>query len=173
MTIGESIRYHRTKLQLTQAQLAQRLGVSAQAVSKWENNAGLPDVTMIEPLARALGTTTDEILRFGQRYQHMEACWGQTLRQKGDDPRFLLPVALDALKAFPFDPIFLFRAAVSQERLAEAEEDDERSAELIGQALVNARLCWEMARTETFQEYLSSLQAKVTECNGRYKLKNR
>lgn len=37
MTIGESIRYHRKRLNLTQAELADRVGVSPQAVSKWEN----------------------------------------------------------------------------------------------------------------------------------------
>ena len=37
MTIGESIRHHRKKLNLTQAQLAERLRVTPQAVSKWES----------------------------------------------------------------------------------------------------------------------------------------
>ena len=66
MTIGESIRYHRKRLGLTQLALAERVGVSVQAISKWETNTGLPDITMAVPLARALGTTTDELLQFGQ-----------------------------------------------------------------------------------------------------------
>ena len=93
MTIGESIRHHRKRLGLTQAQLAERLNVTAQAVSRWENDTGLPDITMAVPLARALGTTTDELLRFGERYQEFEDLWRKTLRAYGDDPAHLLPVA--------------------------------------------------------------------------------
>ena len=57
MTIGQSIRYHRKRLNLTQAQLAEQLNVTAQAVSRWENDTGLPDITMAVPLARALYQT--------------------------------------------------------------------------------------------------------------------
>lgn len=163
MTIGESIRYHRKRLNLTQAELAQRLNVTAQAVSRWENDTGLPDITMAVPLARALGTTTDELLRFGERYQEFETLWGQTLRQYGDNPEKLLPVAKAALKEFPHDKIFLFRAAVNLERLAEVAEDPVESSSLIGQALVHARLHWEMdpdSRTAT--EYYKRLKEKVT-----------
>ena len=100
MTIGESIRYHRKRLKLTQAELAGRLNVTAQAVSRWENDTGLPDITMAVPLARALGTTTDELLRFGERHQEFEALWGQTLKTYGDDPEKLLPISLAALKVW-------------------------------------------------------------------------
>ena len=72
MTIGESIQYHRKRLGLTQTQLAHRLHVTTQAVCSWENDIDLPDITMAVPLARALGTTTDELLRFGERYREYE-----------------------------------------------------------------------------------------------------
>lgn len=52
MTIGQSIRYHRKRLNLTQNQLAQLLDVTPQAVSRWENDTGLPDISMAVPLAR-------------------------------------------------------------------------------------------------------------------------
>ncbi len=163
MTIGESIRYHRKRLNLTQAQLAERLNVTAQAVSRWENDTGLPDITMAVPLARALGTTTDELLRFGERYQEYENRWKETLRTYGDDPEKLLPVALAALKEFPHDKIFLFRAAVDLERLAEQVDDPAQSSAYIGQALVHARLYWEMdPDTPTVAAYYRRLQEKVT-----------
>lgn len=163
MTIGESIRYHRKRLNLTQVQLAERLDVTPQAVSRWENDTGLPDITMAVPLARALGTTTDELLRFGERYQEFEKCWRETLRRFGEDPEKLLTVALDALKEFPYDRIFLFRATVDQERLAEMVEDDVLSSSYIGQALVNARLYYEMSPDDpTAREYYKRLHDKVT-----------
>lgn len=46
----------------TQEELAQRLGVSAQAVSKWETGQSMPDVALLLPLAQALGCTVDELL---------------------------------------------------------------------------------------------------------------
>ncbi len=163
MTIGESIRYHRKRLKLTQAELAGRLNVTAQAVSRWENDTGLPDITMAVPLARALGTTTDELLRFGERYQEFEALWGQTLKTCGDDPEKLLPVSLAALKEFPYDKIFLFRTAINMERLAEAVGDPKLSSSYIGQALVHARLYWEMdPESRTAKDYYQHLKEKVT-----------
>ena len=163
MTIGESIRYHRKRLKLTQAELAGRLNVTAQAVSRWENDTGLPDITMAVPLARALGTTTDELLRFGERYQEFEALWGQTLKNCGDDPEKLLPISLAALKEFPYDKIFLFRTAINMERLAETVEDPKVSSSYIGQALVHARLYWEMdPESRTAKDYYQHLKEKVT-----------
>lgn len=163
MTIGESIRYHRKRLKLTQAALAARLNVTAQAVSRWENDTGLPDITMAVPLARALGTTTDELLRFGERYQEYENRWKATLRAFGDDPEKLLEVSLAALKEFPHDRVFLFRAAINQEWLAELTDDDAQSSHYIGQAMVNARLYWEMdPDTPTAAAYYKRLKDKVT-----------
>jgi desulfoferrodoxin (superoxide reductase-like protein)/DNA-binding XRE family transcriptional regulator len=47
---------------MTQAQLAQLLGVSSKAVSKWETARGLPDITLIEPLAKALSVSVMELI---------------------------------------------------------------------------------------------------------------
>lgn len=61
-TIGERIKHHRKELGLTQEQLAERIGVSAQAVSKWENNLSCPDISILPDLADMFGITTDELL---------------------------------------------------------------------------------------------------------------
>jgi transcriptional regulator with XRE-family HTH domain len=53
---------NRKKLGLTQDQLAEKLGVTAQAVSKWENDLSCPDITMLPKLAEIFGTTTDTLL---------------------------------------------------------------------------------------------------------------
>ena len=62
MTIGETIQRLWTKRRLSQEQLAELVGVSRQAVSKWELNAALPDTDKLVPLARALGVSVDELL---------------------------------------------------------------------------------------------------------------
>ncbi len=57
-----TIKSLREKKGLTQAQLADMLGVSDKAVSKWENAKGLPDITLIEPLANALSVSVMELM---------------------------------------------------------------------------------------------------------------
>ncbi len=62
MTMGKRIMTLRKEQGLTQEQLAEKLGVSAQAVSKWENDASCPDISIIPQLARVLRVSTDELL---------------------------------------------------------------------------------------------------------------
>lgn len=59
---GETIKRLRIQRRMTQEQLAQRLGVTGKAVSKWETARGLPDVTLLEPLAAALHISVPELL---------------------------------------------------------------------------------------------------------------
>ena len=47
---------------MTQAQLAERIGVSDKAVSKWETAKGLPDISLLQPLAAALGVSVIELM---------------------------------------------------------------------------------------------------------------
>lgn len=62
MSIGENIKTMRRKCGFTQEELAERLSVTAQAVSKWENGNGFPDITQLVPLSQIFGITTDSLL---------------------------------------------------------------------------------------------------------------
>lgn len=64
MKIGNIIRKYRKTLGMTQEEVANRLGVTTPAVNKWENHASLPDITLLAPIARLLGITTDKLLSF-------------------------------------------------------------------------------------------------------------
>lgn len=64
MKIGGRIVELRKAKGMTQEQLAAALGVSAPAVSKWETESSYPDITLLCPLARALGTSVDFLLAF-------------------------------------------------------------------------------------------------------------
>ncbi len=61
-TIGSRINKYRKAKSMTQEELAQKLGVSAQAVSKWETDASCPDISLLPQLCRVLGVSTDELL---------------------------------------------------------------------------------------------------------------
>ena len=62
LTLGKRIAQHRKKLGLTQDQLAESLGVTAQAVSKWENDQSCPDINMLPKLAQIFGVSIDSLL---------------------------------------------------------------------------------------------------------------
>lgn len=59
---GAVIKRLRENKKLTQEQLAEKIFVSAKAVSKWETGAGFPDISLIEPLSEALGISVIELL---------------------------------------------------------------------------------------------------------------
>ena len=80
---GEVISKRRREAGLTQNQLAQLLGVSFQAVSKWENGTTYPDIEMLPRLAAVLNTTADALLGYGsvvtdydRRYETEGYYWG-------------------------------------------------------------------------------------------------
>lgn len=59
---GATIKKLREKKGITQMQLAELIGVSSKAVSKWETAKGLPDIALIEPLAKALEVSVVELM---------------------------------------------------------------------------------------------------------------
>ena len=61
-TLGKRIAALRREKGLKQDELAEKLGVSAQAVSKWENDQTCPDISLLPSLAKTLGVSVDELL---------------------------------------------------------------------------------------------------------------
>lgn len=59
---GATIKKLREAKGITQLKFAEKIGVSSKAVSKWETAKGLPDITLIEPLAKALGVSVMELM---------------------------------------------------------------------------------------------------------------
>ena len=59
---GPAIREFREKKGLTQVDLAEKIGVSSKTISKWETSKGLPDISLLQPLAQALGISVIELM---------------------------------------------------------------------------------------------------------------
>lgn len=73
ISIGSNIKAARKKIGMTQEELASQLGVTAQAVSRWESEAGMPDISMVVPLARTLSVSTDALFGLVQQsYDHLQ-----------------------------------------------------------------------------------------------------
>lgn len=108
---GSTIRTLREKLGMTQADLASVLCVSDKAVSKWETGRGLPDISLIEPLSRALRISVPELLNgkavvnancasnlLRSKIYVCPIC-GNVIIAKGDAPVSCCGIALPALEA--------------------------------------------------------------------------
>ena len=72
MTIGKVIRKYRKLANLTQEEMAVRLGVTAPAVNKWENENSCPDITLLAPIARLLNISLDTLLSFQEDLTEQE-----------------------------------------------------------------------------------------------------
>ena len=59
---GNVIKELREKCQLTQVELAEKIGVSDKTISKWETAKGYPDISLLEPIAKALGVSMTELV---------------------------------------------------------------------------------------------------------------
>ena len=59
---GATIKQLREQQKLTQAELANRIGVSSKTISKWETAKGLPDISLLQPLSKALGISVIELM---------------------------------------------------------------------------------------------------------------
>jgi len=66
-TIGQTIKKLRKERNLTQEELAEQLNVTFQAVSKWENETGLPDISQVVPLASVFGVSIDTLFSYNEQ----------------------------------------------------------------------------------------------------------
>ena len=68
-TLGKKIVKLRTERNITQEELAERVGVTRQAISKWERGDGLPDLYNIQSLAKVFGISIDELINDAPKSQ--------------------------------------------------------------------------------------------------------
>ena len=64
MTLGEKIKDLRKKANISQEDLAEKVGVSRQAVTKWEKDLGLPDIENLKSIASLFNISIDELLDY-------------------------------------------------------------------------------------------------------------
>jgi transcriptional regulator with XRE-family HTH domain len=102
MRSGEVIRKYRKAMNLTQREVAHRLGVTTPAVNKWENGNSMPDISLLSPLARLLNISVDTLLSHDKELSDTEA-------------NRLVATAVEKLKTEPFEAVFQW----VKQRLAE------------------------------------------------------
>ena len=114
MKLNDVIRTRRQALGLTQDQLAQKLGVSAPAVNKWEKALNYPDITLLPVLARTLGVDLNTLLSFQEDLSDEEI--GQFLNllyevSEGEGCQAAFQLARDKLREYPNSDKLAYNAA--------------------------------------------------------------
>jgi len=107
--LGRKIKELRKARNISQEILAEYLGVSFQAVSKWENEAGLPDVSLIPAIASFFEVSTDELFDYNrmENEKKRDAICDEAAKCRRDDPAKAERILRDGLKQFPGDDIIL------------------------------------------------------------------
>lgn len=148
MKFHEILRQRRLALGLTQEQLAQRLGVSAPAVNKWERNNSYPDITLLPPLARLLEVDLNTLLSFQEELTEEEIgafanVLGERAQQEGCEAAFRL--ARDKLREYPNSDLLAYTAAQILDGALvlwkRGENDPEREQAWKGEILALYRRC--------------------------------
>jgi len=134
--IGKQIKALRKKYDVTQDKLAEALGVTSQAVSKWENETGYPDIDSLIPIANFFNVTIDEL--FGHDTAGKERSIAALCRESDDLHRNYAPIdsrirhLRQALAEFPAEEQLLVR-------LAEALWDKWQHEDFDRYSLINGR----------------------------------
>lgn len=155
LMIGRRLREKRLERGLTQEEVAGQLGVSYQAVSKWERQEGLPDVTLLPALARLFQTTTDDLL--GVHDAASQAAYdqiNQTWQEQNQAGRHTDNIALmrQALRQYPGDALLLVQLSTSLEKAAGTE------AERRGRLLESIRVQEDILRLDRDAEVATAVQ---------------
>ncbi|MBQ9151793.1 MAG: helix-turn-helix transcriptional regulator [Clostridia bacterium] len=143
ITIGTRIKSFRIAMGMTQEKLAERLGISSQAVSKWERGITYPDITFLSALTEALHVSADALLGIESNHKdNKSALYDEAydLWQKGSRNEEMYWLAREAVAAYPLRFAYEFWLASAEFWLAVEETrnpypDSEYFNELMENAL--------------------------------------
>ncbi len=109
MNIGNKIRELRKLRGITQEQLAESIGISFQAISKWENNIALPDITLAPVLASYFGVSMDELFDFNLKEIEyaVKNITDEAYKFRESNPVESKRILEDGLKKYPENDILL------------------------------------------------------------------
>ena len=109
MNIGNKIRELRKQQGITQEQLAESIGISFQAVSKWENNIALPDIALVPVLASYFGVSMDELFDFNlKEIEHaVRIITEKAYQYRESNPAESRRILEEGLKKYPENDILL------------------------------------------------------------------
>ena len=128
-SIGEKIKEHRQKNNMTQEQLASCLNITFQTVSKWETGISSPDLSLIVPLTKIFHITADELLGVNdvetdKRYDELKQAYSNTFRTEDFAER--QRICELAVSEYPVDMNWLYNLACVISNRSFEHKDQER-----------------------------------------------
>lgn len=126
LMIGEKLKKLRRSRDLTQEEVATHLGISYQAISKWERGDGYPDITMLPALANYFRVSVDELIGMDEiasasKLDEINQKWAEN-RADGKHKENV-ELMRDALKVYPDNALLLMQLSASLERLGGTKEE--------------------------------------------------
>lgn len=126
LMIGKNLRNLRRSKDLTQEEVAAHLGISFQAISKWERNDGYPDITMLPALANYFGVSVDELIGMDDitsaaKLDEINQKWTENRAEKKHKEN--VELMREALKTYPNHPILLSQLYSSLEKMDGTEAE--------------------------------------------------
>ena len=141
MNIGNNIYTLRKEKKLTQAELAEKLLVSEQAVSKWENGQCAPDVSLFPLLADIFGVSIDHLFGYHKKSYTDKV---EEIMKSADDSKNTykeIEIISEGLKKFPNSPELKIYLAFSLSMLYRISENEAEKKDAVNKAV---RLCYEV-----------------------------
>ncbi|MBE6687138.1 MAG: helix-turn-helix transcriptional regulator [Ruminococcaceae bacterium] len=141
MNIGTNIYNLRKQKKFTQAQLAEKLGVSEQAVSKWENGVCIPDVSIFPVMADIFGVSIDRIFGYHKKSYTDEV---EGIMKRADESKNTyseIEIISEGLKRFPNSPELKTYLSFSLLMLYRTSEEEKEQREAVNKAI---KLCNEV-----------------------------
>lgn len=156
MKINDIIRTRRQALGLTQEQLAEKLGVSGPAVTKWERGIHYPDITLLPALARTLGVDLNTLLSFQEDLSETEI--GLFLNQvcetgRAEGPGAAFALAREKLWEFPNSDLLAYSLAGMLDGLLALSAEEEAETQ-----------SWKDEVEKLYERSLLSADGRVREC---------
>ncbi len=144
MNIGTNIYTLRKEKKITQAQLAEKLGVSDQAISKWENNQCAPDVSLFPIIADYFGVSIDRLFGYHMNSYADEV---KAIVKAADDSMDTykeIEIISEGLKKFPNSPDLKIYLAFSLSMVNRMSKDENEKKAAVTKAI---KLCTEVIDT--------------------------
>ena len=144
MNIGTNIYTLRKEKKITQMQLAEKLGVSEQAVSKWENNQCAPDVSLFPIIAEFFGVSIDRLFGYHTNSYKGEV---EAIMKAADNSMNTykeIEIIGDGLKKYPNSPELKIYLAFSLSMINRTSKDEKEKHDAIEKAI---RLCKEVVNS--------------------------
>ena len=122
--LGEKIKTLRKQKNISQEVLASYLGVSFQAVSKWENGSTMPDVILIPAIASFFGVSTDELFDFNlyETEKQVEEICHEAWKYRCTDPTRSETILREGLRRFPGNDVILNNLLVTLDFQTRSDE---------------------------------------------------